>query len=596
MSEPVWLALDPDPVLAFLDLPASGTENRTTAVLICPPFGWEEMCSYRPRRRWAAALAEAGFPAARISLPSAGDGAGEPEDPDRVEVWTSAVSACAAWLRERTGAERVAIVGIGLGGLIACRAASAGAPIDDLILWAVPARGRMLVRELRAQAGVIDAEHVRDREVDGAMPSGALEAVGFMLSGETVAELEQVDLTATDLPRAADRRVLLLGRDRLGPDKRLRAYFENAGCQVSVEGGGDYEALIAHPQRAATPSETIAASVRWLQDGDARAGGSGGGSSSGSQAARAGHDLQAVEFQAGGSVIRERPLWLDLGVQRGFGVLSEPAEVPAAPVLAVLMNAGALCHTGPNRTWVEVARRWAARGVPTLRVDLEGIGETDGDDERYLTDGGLYTPRLTQQALALLDDLAKQGIAERFVVAGLCSGAYWALHAALGDPRVAGALLVNLFSFYWSAELVAERRTDAALFALRGEGWRRLARGDFNAAQVRRVIESLRPRRMRERKLHPVESAQSGQVDEALDRLRAQGTEVLLLLSEAEPLYAQFERQGRLEKLDRWPNLTVERYESRDHMFRALWVQKHVVESLDRGLERVLNALPASSA
>jgi hypothetical protein len=258
----------------------------------------------------------------------------------------------------------------------------------------------------------------------------------------------------------------------------------------------------------------------------------------------------------------------------------------------VLMNAGALVHTGPNRTWVELARRWAARGVPTVRVDLEGIGETDGDDERYVTDAGLYTPRLMQQARAVLDALAKREVAQRFIVAGLCSGAYWSLHAALDDPRVAGALLVNLYAFYFSEELMAERGTDMALYALRGEGWRRLARGDFNSAQVRHVLKSLRPRRMRERKHHPVESAQSGQIDAALDRLRAQGTEVLLLMSEGEPLYRQFERQGRLARLDRWPNVSLERYHSRDHMFRAVSVQQHVIESLDRGLERILVALP----
>jgi hypothetical protein len=228
-----------------------------------------------------------------------------------------------------------------------------------------------------------------------------------------------------------------------------------------------------------------------------------------------------------------------------------------------------------------------------VRVDLEGIGETDGDDERYVTDGGLYGPRLTQQTLAVLEDLAKRDLGDRFVLTGLCSGAYWSLHAALGDPRVVGALLINLFSFYWSEELVAERRTDVALSALRGEGWRKLVRGDFDAAQLKRVLQSLGPRRMRDRKLHPVEAAQSEQVDAALDRLRGQGTEVLLLLSEAEPLYAQFERQGRINRRDRWPNLTVERYPSRDHMFRAVWLQRHVEESVERGLQRVLAAQPA---
>jgi hypothetical protein len=50
-------------------------------------------------------------------------------------------------------------------------------------------------------------------------------------------------------------------------------------------------------------------------------------------------------------------------------------------------------------------------------------------------------------------------------------------------------------------------------------------------------------------------------------------------------------RQGALDQLERWPNLTVERIPSTDHMFRALWLQRHVHESMDRGLDRVLASL-----
>ena len=48
-------------------------------------------------------------------------------------------------------------------------------------------------------------------------------------------------------------------------------------------------------------------------------------------------------------------------------------------------------------------------------------------------------------------------------------------------------------------------------------------------------------------------------------------------------------RSGVLERIGRWPNLTVERSPPRDHMFRALWLQRRVHESLDRALERALD-------
>ncbi len=55
---------------------------------------------------------------------------------------------------------------------------------------------------------------------------------------------------------------------------------------------------------------------------------------------------------------------------RLFGVLSRRSGEQAEPT-GVLLNAGPQRRTGPNRMWVEIARRWAAKGVPTLRLDAD---------------------------------------------------------------------------------------------------------------------------------------------------------------------------------------------------------------------------------
>ena len=71
--------------------------------------------------------------------------------------------------------------------------------------------------------------------------------------------------------------------------------------------------------------------------------------------------------------------------------------------------------------WVEAARRWAAQGVPTLRLDIEGIGDADGGTTPYVDSAQLYVAELVPQVLAALDALKDRGIGDRFVVAGLCS-------------------------------------------------------------------------------------------------------------------------------------------------------------------------------
>ena len=69
------------------------------------------------------------------------------------------------------------MIGIGLGGLLAIEATRSGAPIDDLVLWAVPAGGRACLRALRLYARTImraDAHGATDCE----RPDGAIGASG----------------------------------------------------------------------------------------------------------------------------------------------------------------------------------------------------------------------------------------------------------------------------------------------------------------------------------------------------------------------------------------------------------------------------------
>jgi hypothetical protein len=204
-------------------------------------------------------------------------------------------------------------------------------------------------------------------------------------------------------------------------------------------------------------------------------------------------------------------------------------------------------------------------------------------------------PRRREQALSILDELAACGLPERFVLAGLCSGAYWSLHAALADRRVLGALMINLHSFYWSEALLVEQESHAALAAVGGSGWRRVARREVTIDEVRMAIRGLRPSQIRAGAHRPVERAQNGQVNAALDRLRDQGTEALLLLSHCEPLFDQLTRRGQLAHVEAWPNLKVERIPSGDHMFRDFALQEAVRESLDRALERILERMHAAA-
>jgi hypothetical protein len=344
---------------------------------------------------------------------------------------------------------------------------------------------------------------------------------------------------------------------------------------VTVLPARDYGALMAHLQEGRAPLETIEASIDWLRQAPP------GGTSATPQLQSVATSDEAVVTGAG-RLVRERILTLVNPSGCSFGILSEPVDGQREELCAVLLNAGALRRIGPNRTWVELSRRWAARGVPTVRVDFEGIGDSDGDERNLVANRALYAQRMTDQTVAALDQLSDLDLPRRFVLVGLCSGAYWALQAALADPRVAGAFTVNLYSFYWSEQLVAERDRLETVAALRGGLLRRVARGGVKPYHVRRALRSIRFGS------RSIEGSQESEVSLALDKLRDQGTEVLMALSAGEPLYDQFEREGRIARMDQWPNVTLKRISSADHMVRALWVQTLIHEELDSGLERLL--------
>lgn len=551
-----YLGPPSDAAFALAHLPS--VERHPTGVVFCPPFGWDDVCSYRGRRAWARALVAAGHLALRLDLPGTGDGAGSAVDPARVRAWTDAVSHGGQWLRQE-GCTRVCAIGIGLGGVLALEAAIGGGPIDDFVLWATPARGRSLVRELKAFAR-LQGQTAEDPGDTG------LFAFGFAMSPETVAGLAGIDFGTRTLPDARTRRILLLGRDSLAPDPYLRAWLERSRTELSIAEGEGYAAMMEDPRIARSPDAVIARSIEWLAASvpEPRA-----------AAAPAETALAHPRLELPG--VRETPLSLTLAGRRVFGILCEPRGRRSRALCAVFTNAGGIRRIGPNRMWVEAARRWAQRGIPSLRLDLRGLGDADGDEGVYVRERAFYDDELLEQTLLSLDRLQALGLPPRFLLTGLCSGAYLSFRAAVADERVVAALPINLWAFHMSDHLVDERDIARARRLIR-------RRESVEASAARIALGVLRTiprgagRRSRRREAITL-----------LDGLAARGVELLLQFSSDEPLLADLERDGLTGELGRWPNLRVERIPGEDHTFRTRALQRHVHAELDLALGRLLS-------
>jgi|GEM_PF-758804 len=612
---PLYLQVGDTPMFAVFH-PGAGAP-RQRAVLLCPPFGWEDMCSYRSRRDWAEHLAGAGFATLRFDPPGSGDSAGAPTDPRQLESWTDAVAIAARWLRAASDASQIAAIGIGLGGMVACRAAMNDAPIDELVLWHVPARGRTLVRELRAFSA-LEVAYIPDPgqseepiENASSLEDGALVANGYLMSAETVSELERLDLTEPKGRSRGLRRALLLGRDGLKVDGRLREALDAADAAVTVADGPGYAAMTIEPQDARPPRKVFELVGAWLAEGElapgpldapsSRSTDDGGAVMNGGrpEAVSASEEIQLLYA---GVELRERPITVEGSDGPLFGILTEPVG-GRRELCAVLMNAGPQRRTGPNRMWVEIARRWAARGVPTFRFDLAGIGDSEGDAAALVHVASLYAPEYVSQARAALDALAAHGLPERFVALGLCSGAYWSTHTALEDERIGTVIMLNPRSLIWDEWVYAVRRTrELRKRLLLASTWRRVLRGEITPARHLETARALAsratrlPRRLRQRLSgSPREEADRGAaVARMFDRLRDRDQRALLLFTGSEPLHAELAAKGVLERLDEWPNLDMfVRGTSADtHTLTPLWLQRQVHELVDSALEAELRRPP----
>jgi pimeloyl-ACP methyl ester carboxylesterase len=126
----------------------------------------------------------------------------------------------------------------------------------------------------------------------------------------------------------------------------------------------------------------------------------------------------------------------------GTLTLPDEARVVDANVGFLLFNAGVIHRIGPHRINVRLARQLAARGIPSLRFDLAGHGDSARQTGEYSFEEQAVVD--LRSAMDALGDAAKL---KRFAIFGFCSGAYYGLDAALADERVTGLFMLDAYRY-----------------------------------------------------------------------------------------------------------------------------------------------------
>jgi dienelactone hydrolase len=477
------------------------------------------------------------------------------------------VAGAAQWLREQPGCARVVAVGVGLGGLLAYETAATGAPIDDLILWAVPARGRSYMRELRVYADIVSGSlgDIGDaHRTDGVLGIG-----GHPMSAETAAAIDDIRLDELELPNARERRVMLIGRDDHGVDRRLQDHLTEQGVKLTLQTASDYSALMEVAEFDLAPTETISRSIQWLAEIPTK------------EIARdsqphAPDTASSIIFEITGRLIRETLTSLQTPQGRMVGIITEPIDGESSDISLVAVNSGALRRTGPNRLTPVMARRAAAAGISAARFDLPGLGDSDGEYVQRAERTYAEEEPGVQLISKILDHLESEGIANRFVACGLCSGAYWPMRAAIRERRLVACILINLRVFKWTPREAARANIPWPPDPNEKKSIRARAREFAVAVALKRGGQL--PWRLRFHR----DLADARRVFSALN---AHQTRALFIFSQTEQMLEMLEGSGTLMRISkRWPAIRVQTLPTIDHEVRPFWVQEILLDLVDAEL------------
>jgi exosortase A-associated hydrolase 1 len=117
-----------------------------------------------------------------------------------------------------------------------------------------------------------------------------------------------------------------------------------------------------------------------------------------------------------------------------YGILSIPEKITAKGIVIVV--GGPQYRAGSHRQFALLARELAADGVPVMRFDYRGMGDSEGDSRDFDNIGDDIRCAIDHfmQAVPGMREVA---------IWGLCDAASAALFYACQDPRVTGLALVN---------------------------------------------------------------------------------------------------------------------------------------------------------
>jgi len=470
------------------------------ALIICQPFGYEAICSHRGSRALAEASAALGVPALRFDYLGTGDSAEIDPEADQIDVWSRDILRAIQELQKRSGVERICLLGFRMGALLATLVANQCAAVRGLVLIAPVISGRRYLRELRTTrlASLLSSgespESASPGDASTAHPH-PLEVSGFSMSAATLSSLAKLDLMNVDVPQTCD--TMIIDGSSLPAARDWVEQRSKRGSPVHYSAlPGVFEMMITAPQFLVSSPPMVAATSEWLAKHLNKSALTEGADSPAANA----HLAPSVETLtlAGASAspseaLIERPVFFG-SENLLFGIVTEPGQGEIRRRAVILLNSGADHHVGPSRIHVSIARRWARSGYYVLRMDLAGLG--DSATRAASPEDEVFPPAALDDVRAGIELLkTRYGIRE-ITLAGLCSGAYHALRAAVAGLPVDRILMVNPLNFFWKKGMMLDDLQVSEVILNPGRyrqrvlsraAWKRLLSGRVNIWRIAEI-------------------------------------------------------------------------------------------------------------